>query len=252
MLCVRCRAQRDTLADRERQEAEEAQLETERLARAAERKQQSKLLVVAELTKEVALEKARALQAGADSDADMAEEPLDEELELDLWKLRELKRLKRDRDERKAAEAEEAMTERRRGMTDAEIARDNARLGLERVAAGTRTGGDEPSMRFMQRYYHKGAFFVDENAADADLRDRDFHAPTGMDRTVDKASLPAVMQVKNFALKGRTKYTHLVDQDTTRKEDNPWARGNTLVENRAAPKGAGDVIPSHRNKKQRQ
>jgi microfibrillar-associated protein 1 len=54
-----------------------------------------------------------------------------------------------------------------------------------------------------------------------DLYKRDYTAPTLEDH-FDKAILPKVMQVKNFGLSGRTKYTHLVDQDTT-KFDSPWA-----------------------------
>jgi microfibrillar-associated protein 1 len=37
------------------------------------------------------------------------------------------------------------------------------------------------------------------------------------------------MQVKNFGMSGRTKYTHLLDQDTTRKEDNPWANQEKFI-----------------------
>lgn len=44
-----------------------------------------------------------------------------------------------------------------------------------------------------------------------------------MDEIRNKELLPEVMQVKNFGLAGRTKYTHLVDQDTSTK-DSPWSK----------------------------
>ena len=50
---------------------------------------------------------------------------------------------------------------------------------------------------------------------------RDFAVPTLEDH-FDKTVLPKVMQVKNFGRSGRTKYTHLVDQDTS-QPDAPWA-----------------------------
>ena len=49
---------------------------------------------------------------------------------------------------------------------------------------------------------------------------RDYTAPTLEDH-FNKTVLPKVMQVKNFGRSGRTKYTHLVDQDTT-QFDSPW------------------------------
>ena len=39
--------------------------------------------------------------------------------------------------------------------------------------------------------------------------------------------LSQVMQVKNFGRSGRTKYTHLVDQDTT-SFDSPWAADSQM------------------------
>jgi len=72
----------------------------------------------------------------------------------------------------------------------------------------------------MQKYYHKGAFFQadpDDEAGSAGtdgIFQRDFSAPTGEDR-LDKSILPKVMQVKHFGRSGRTKWTHLVNEDTT-------------------------------------
>jgi len=76
----------------------------------------------------------------------------------------------------------------------------------------------------LQKYYHKGAFYQD---IESDKRDKVAIAAVGEDQ-FKKENLPKVMQVKNFGRSGRTKYTHLVDQDTTNVHDNPWFMADTL------------------------
>ncbi|KAI5754160.1 hypothetical protein M8J77_006305 [Diaphorina citri] len=56
--------------------------------------------------------------------------------------------------------------------------------------------------------------------SEEDILKRDFSSAT-LDDHFDKTVLPKVMQVKNFGRSGRTKYSHLVDQDTT-QFDSPW------------------------------
>ena len=73
--------------------------------------------------------------------------------------------------------------------------------------------------KFMQKYYHRGAFFLEK---EEDVLKRDTTGATLEDR-FDKTVLPKVMQVKNFGRSGRTKYTHLVDQDTT-EFDAAWSQ----------------------------
>jgi microfibrillar-associated protein 1 len=127
---------------------------------------------------------------------------LNEEEEYEAWKLRELRRIKRDKEEQEVYEREEMEKERRRNMTDAEIIEENKKLRPEK---------DKSSLRFMQKYYHKGAFFNDDSE---NLLNRDYNQPTLEDK-FDKSILPSVMQVKNFGKQGQTKWTHLSKEDTS-------------------------------------
>lgn len=104
----------------------------------------------------------------------------------------------------------------------------------------TQAAAGKKKWRFMQKYWHKGAFFQDD-ADDAfastskklDVLDRDYSAPTGEDK-LDRSLLPEVMQVKNFGRRGRTKWTHLKNEDTT-DFDAPWAQDPKLVRGARSP-----------------
>jgi len=54
---------------------------------------------------------------------------------------------------------------------------------------------------FMQKYYHKGAFFQDMDI----LKKRDYTEAT--ESSIDKSKLPAMMQVRDYGKKGRSKWT---------------------------------------------
>jgi microfibrillar-associated protein 1 len=76
----------------------------------------------------------------------------------------------------------------------------------------------------------------EESLQKADVRARTFDEPTLEDK-FNKESLPSILQVKKFGLRGRTKYTHLVDQDTT-DFLNPLAQRD-MIKNTFFNKGAG-------------
>ena len=106
------------------------------------------------------------------------------ELAYEKWKLRELARIQRMREERHKFEEEKREVERRRNMTAAEIEAENERLGTDHNQRKQQT-----AYNFMQKYYHKGAFYQGD---DKDLKDRDFNLPTLEDKA-DKSLLPETM-----------------------------------------------------------
>ena len=151
---------------------------------------------------------------------------LDPEAELAAWKLRELKRLKRDREVIEAYERDVAERERRANLTpaerDVEDAERLARQKEEREEGRGKAG-------FMQRYHHKGAFFQDDETAEM-LRKRDLMSAQYVDEVKNREALPEYMQIRNMeklGKKGRTRYKDLRGEDTGKwgdyaKQDRPF------------------------------
>jgi len=217
------KSQRDTIAERERLEEEERQLEELVKKRLEARKIETRQIVVEEIKKEEHIEKALNEEANIE-DVDTDDE-LNEAEEYESWKNREIARIKRDREERDARLKEKEEIERVRNMTEEER-REWERKNPKQLRQ------TKQKWKFMQKYYHKGAFFqesaddVIQSAGKEDIYSRDFSEPTGEDK-MDKSILPKVMQVKHFGRSGRTKWTHLVNEDTT-DWNAPWATNGPL------------------------
>ena len=94
---------------------------------------------------------------------------LDPEAEYQAWKLRELKRLKRDREALIAREKEIEETERRRNLTAEEREREDKTF-LEKQKADREENRHEAS--YLARYHHKGAFFQGDETAEILKRER--------------------------------------------------------------------------------
>jgi microfibrillar-associated protein 1 len=163
--------------------------------------------------------------------------------------------LKRDALIREQAEREKKELERRRAMTEEERLAEDKKLGI-----GIFKEKEKEKWKFMQRYYHKGVFYMDEDSTKpqvvdpssgqvkVDVRNRDYSAPTLEDR-YDKEQLPGVLQVKKFGMRGRTKYTHLVDQDTTDFQ-NPLKPNQKVLEKYLNKRsGVGDIDSATRGSK---
>lgn len=166
---------------------------------AAERKKASHDLVAESIKRELAeRETAENVPDVDDTDA------LDPAAEFEAWRARELARLSRDANAAQAREEERLERERRAALPE------EVRLKEDQERADkSRAEKPKGQQKFLQKYWHKGAFHQDAEI----LKRHDFTEAT--ESTIDASVLPAVMQVKNFGKRGQTKYTHLRDQDTT-------------------------------------
>ncbi|KAI5311019.1 hypothetical protein L3X38_026308 [Prunus dulcis] len=186
-------------------EAEERALEESRKKNLEEKKRETKQIVVEEIRK------------GLEQEANIADIDTDDEVneaeDYEAWKAREIARIKSDRDDWEAMLKEKEEIEKVTNMTEEER---RERERKHPKAAPRR----KQKWRFMQKYYHKGALFqseADDYAATVGtdgIYTRDFSAPTGEDK-MNKTILLKVMQVKHFGHSGRTKWTHLANEDTT-------------------------------------
>eukprot|EP00922_Rhytidocystis_sp_ex-Travisia-forbesii_P054293 GHVS01080517.1.p1 GENE.GHVS01080517.1~~GHVS01080517.1.p1 ORF type:complete len:463 (+),score=101.92 GHVS01080517.1:79-1467(+) len=215
------KTKRNTVQEKELEEMEEIARAEDKKKKLAERKHQSHQLLVDALHREE--QEASVMTSIADdvSDNEMPDDAddLNEAEEYELWKIRELKRIKRDKEEREARTRFLEEIERRRGMTDEE-----RRIDDRRLDAGMPMREKKFKYAFMQKYYHRGAFFQDKAVSGQEpLYLRDYAAPVGEDK-LDKHTLPHAMKLRRgqFGKQGQSKHTHLMDVDTT-DVTAPWS-----------------------------
>ncbi|KAK4698261.1 microfibrillar-associated protein 1, partial [Phenoliferia sp. Uapishka_3] len=193
---------RDTIAEREAALDPDI-LEERRLAELEQQKKQSHDLVAESILRELAEKEVQEVFPDVDD-----EDGVEPEAEFEAWKLRELMRIKRDREAQYAREKEREEVEARRALPEALRMKED----MER-AKKSRDEKTKGGQVFLQKYHHKGAFYTDTEV----LKKHDYTAPTvSTNRNVE--SLPAVMQKRNFG-----KYTHLAAEDTT-NADAGWAK----------------------------
>lgn len=209
---------RDTIAEREALQREDNEKEEREKKRLEERKLETQKLVRETVALEDLTNKLAAGPIMQANEIDTDDEKDDERVAYDEWKERELGRMTRDKEENDKAEAEALERERLKNMTEEE--REAWEAEQQRDKAGSAV--EKPKMRFLQKYWHKGAYFQEEGddakatAGGYDIYQRDYSAPTGEDK-FDKEAMPAVMQVKSgkWGKIGQTKWKHLSAEDTT-------------------------------------
>ncbi|CAM1508238.1 Fc.00g050860.m01.CDS01 [Cosmosporella sp. VM-42] len=208
------KSQRGNAKDPEQVEEEARQAEEEARKKAADE------LVEEQIAKDLAARAAGKKhwddEENEDSDVDTTD-GLDPEAEEAAWRVRELKRLKRARTEIEEREAELEEVERRRNLTEEERRAEDE----EYIAKQKEEKDSKGKMSYMQRYFHKGAFYQDESKA-AGLDKRDVMGSRIADDVRNREALPEYLQKRDMAKLGRkggTKYKDMRTEDTGRWGD---------------------------------
>ncbi|ROV89582.1 hypothetical protein VMCG_09932 [Cytospora schulzeri] len=182
----------------------------------AQRRADADALVEAQIQKDLAARAAGKKHWDDDSDSEAEEvddaDGVDPEAEYAAWKLRELKRLKRAREAVEAREREIAEKERRQNLTEEERAAEDEAL----VARQREEKEGRGKMGFMQKYYHKGAFYQDDLKTEG-LDKRDLMGARFADEVKNRELLPQALQMRDMTKlgkKGATKYRDLKSEDT--------------------------------------
>ncbi|KAK3632744.1 hypothetical protein LTR22_020428 [Elasticomyces elasticus] len=208
-------------AKRGQQDATAAQKTAEDLAVEEEVKRKAKAdeLLQAQLEREAAAKAAG--RRAWDDDAEINPEDevndtddLDPEAERAAWKLRELKRVRRDRLAIEEKEKEREEIERRRNMTAEEREEEDKVY----IAAQQEEREGKGQMGFMQKYFHKGAFFGADDTQDEEVKaalTRDMAGAKVADEASDKKYM-RIRDMTQLGRKGRTKYKDLKEEDTGR------------------------------------
>ena len=221
------RHKRHTIVSQEQKDEQEKEISAKKKKEEENRKLQSRMMVAeivaaASVAHDTVDEDEGGGASNAMPDDSDPTDPIEMEKERDAWEVRELERLLQAQDLLDQEEAEKAEYLRRRAMTDEERMIEDKALGLyQRPGEQRQKSKDADQSNFMQRYYHRGAFYMDNEEWDKDdvrHKAKDYErAATGSDK-IDKRNLPKIMQVKNFGFaRQNTKYKGLASEDTTDK-----------------------------------
>ena len=108
------------------------------------------------------------------------------------------------------------------------------------LRTGADHGQETAQWKFLQKYYHKGAYFQDEdetgNSRLGPVMMQDFGQATGKDAYMNKEAMPEVMQVKNFGFRSQVKWTHLSKEDTTQRNEKGKAEASWSMDAKLAKK----------------
>ncbi|CAB4438949.1 unnamed protein product [Rhizophagus irregularis] len=159
--------------------------EHKRLQELEERKKESHVMV------EEYAQKALQKEVNEDTELQKVDDTdgLDEQVEYKQWKLRELLRIKRDKEERIAREIECEEIECRCNISEEQYLKED----IERIKKQHK---EKPKgqYKFLQKYYHKGSFYLKEH--DEILKCN--YTLSTLNEVAHREILPKVMQVKNF------------------------------------------------------